>query len=107
MDFIIYTSRYLQCDSHLKAVFGTPQEYLQHCGASIPTGWAYIMSNITTDFITLIIPIPVVSSAKIGSVSLILTLKGRLPAALHNKEISCASDIHDPGTVRPHLKRAL
>jgi hypothetical protein len=53
----------LECGKHLKALFGTPDEYLHHCGSAIPTGWAYVGSDIATDMITLIIPIPIVSRA--------------------------------------------
>lgn len=51
----------LECGHHLKALFSTPQEYLNHCGSAIPSGWAWVGSDIATDFITLIIPIPIVS----------------------------------------------
>lgn len=54
----------LECGSHLKALFTTPQEYLHHCGSAIPSGWAWVGSDIATDFITLIIPIPIVSIYK-------------------------------------------
>lgn len=51
----------LECGSHLKALFSTPQEYLHRCGSAIPSGYAYVGSDIATDFITLVIPLPVVS----------------------------------------------
>lgn len=50
-----------ECGSHLKALFGTPQSYLQHCGAAIRAGWAMVCSDVGSDIITLIIPIPMVS----------------------------------------------
>ena len=54
----------LECNSHLKALFTTPQEFLHHRGSAIPSGWACVGSDIATDFITLIIPIPIVSMYK-------------------------------------------
>ena len=51
----------LECGSHLMALFGTPDDYVQYCGAAEPSGWANVGSDVATDFITLIIPIPVVS----------------------------------------------
>jgi len=50
----------LECGSHLNAIFGTPKDYLDHCGSAIPSGWAMVGSDVATDFITLVIPIPVV-----------------------------------------------
>jgi hypothetical protein len=32
----------LECGSHLKALFGTPKDYLNHCGSTIPSGWAVV-----------------------------------------------------------------
>jgi hypothetical protein len=51
----------LECGTHLKALFGTPDGYLHHCGSAIPDGWAYVGSDVATDFITLVIPLPIVS----------------------------------------------
>ena len=50
-----------ECGHHLKALFSTPQSYLKNCGSAIPTGWAMVGSDIATDVITLIFPIPMVS----------------------------------------------
>ncbi len=52
-----------QCGSHLTAMFGTPEEYEMWCGAAEPAGYGYVGSDIATDLITLIIPIPVVSKS--------------------------------------------
>lgn len=52
----------LECGSHLLALFGTPQQYLEKCGSAIPSGWAMVGSDVATDAITIAIPIPMVSS---------------------------------------------
>ncbi|KAL9057050.1 MAG: hypothetical protein Q9162_002598 [Coniocarpon cinnabarinum] len=47
-----------ECGSHLKALFGTPIQYLHRCGSAIPAGYAMVGSSIASDFITLLIPLP-------------------------------------------------
>ncbi|ORY56971.1 uncharacterized protein BCR38DRAFT_528345 [Pseudomassariella vexata] len=64
----------LECGSHLTAVFGTPTEYLKHCGSAVPSGYAMVGSDIATDFITLIIPIPVILRLKMNMRRKLLTL---------------------------------
>ncbi|KAI1630546.1 hypothetical protein F4809DRAFT_636478 [Biscogniauxia mediterranea] len=64
----------LECGSHLTALFGQPSEYLEHCGSSIPSGWAMVGSDIATDFITLIIPIPVILRLNMSTQKKILTI---------------------------------
>ena len=56
-----------ECGSHLKAIFGTPQDYLERCGHAIPTGWAMVGSDVATDLITLVIPIPMVGEVSVES----------------------------------------
>lgn len=72
----------LECGTHLKALFGEPQEYLDHCGAAMPSGYAMIASDILTDLITLLIPIPVVMTLKMSVRTRILTLMTFLIGAL-------------------------
>lgn len=72
-----------ECGSHLLALFGTPQAYLDHCGSAIPTGWAMVGSDVATDVITLILPIPMVSNLESVSYqvsSVLLTVKSDLVA---------------------------
>ncbi|KAH9873704.1 hypothetical protein IAQ61_004330 [Plenodomus lingam] len=57
----------LECGKHLKAMFGMPEEYSQRCGSAIPTGWAYVGSDVATDLITLIIPIPIIISWQLST----------------------------------------
>ncbi|KAI9666005.1 MAG: hypothetical protein M1821_003940 [Bathelium mastoideum] len=59
MSFVI--AGLAECGSHLLSLFGTPQAYLARCGNAIPTGYAMIGSDLATDFITLMLPIPMVS----------------------------------------------
>ncbi|KAM0308221.1 hypothetical protein ACHAO8_010203 [Botrytis cinerea] len=54
----------LECGSHLLALFSTPTAYLQHCGSAIPSGWANVGSDVGTDFITLLIPLPMIWSLR-------------------------------------------
>ncbi|POS76104.1 hypothetical protein DHEL01_v205499 [Diaporthe helianthi] len=64
----------LECGSHLTAVFGTPTEYLKHCGSAVPSGYAMVATDFAADFVTLIIPIPVVLGLHIDTRKKILTL---------------------------------
>ncbi|KAI2464122.1 hypothetical protein F4781DRAFT_414149 [Annulohypoxylon bovei var. microspora] len=72
----------LECGNHFMAVFGTPTEYLEHCGSAVPSGYAMVGSDIATDFITLIIPIPVVLKLQMDNRRKLLTLMAFLVGAL-------------------------
>lgn len=72
----------LECGSHLTALFGQPQEYLDYCGSAIPSGWAMVGTDIATDVITLIIPIPVVLRLQVSTYRKVLTLLTFMVAAL-------------------------
>ncbi len=87
-----------QCGSHLTAMFGTPEEYEMWCGAAEPAGYGYVGSDIATDLITLIIPIPVVSKSlstyqectlikvkKIASLQLQMSRKAPRPRHIHDR----------------------
>lgn len=50
---------FLECKGRL--VFD-PKDYVKYCGAANRIGWAYVGSDIVTDLVTLIFPIPIVSS---------------------------------------------
>lgn len=56
------------------AVFGTPTEYLEHCGSAIRSGYAMVGTDIATEFITLIIPIPVILGLHMDKRKKMLTL---------------------------------
>lgn len=73
----------LECGSHLKALFGEPYEYLHHCGSAIPSGWAMVGSDIATDLITLMIPIPVVMKLQMSTHRKILTTLTFMVGALY------------------------
>jgi len=64
----------LECGSHLLAIFGEPQEYLDHCGSAIPSGYAMVASDVLTDLITLLIPIPVILSLQMSTRTRLLTM---------------------------------
>ncbi|KAI0505908.1 hypothetical protein F5B22DRAFT_660959 [Xylaria bambusicola] len=72
----------LECGSHLWAVFGTPTQYLKYCGSAVPSGYGLVGSDIATDFITLIIPIPVVMRLQMSARRRVLTLAAFLIGAL-------------------------
>ncbi|KAI1415272.1 hypothetical protein F5Y13DRAFT_196630 [Hypoxylon sp. FL1857] len=72
----------LECGSHLTAIFGTPAEYLEHCGSAAPSGYAMVGSDIATDFVTLIIPIPVILRLNMNTHRKLLTLAAFLIGAL-------------------------
>lgn len=52
----------LQCGSHLLAMFGSPASYYQYCGSAIKGGFALVGSSVAEDVITVILPLPMVSS---------------------------------------------
>ncbi|KAH6646656.1 hypothetical protein BKA67DRAFT_649924 [Truncatella angustata] len=72
----------LECGSHLSAVFGTPTEYLEHCGGAVSSGYAMVGTDIATDFITLIIPIPIILGLHMDMHRKLLTLSAFLIGAL-------------------------
>lgn len=72
----------LECGSHLTAVFGTPTEYLDHCGSAVPSGYAMVATDIATDLITLLIPIPIVLGLHMDKRRKMLTLLAFLIGAL-------------------------
>lgn len=71
-----------ECGSHLRALFGTPQDYLDHCGSAMPTGYAMVGSDVLTDLITLLIPIPVIVKLQMSSRTRLLTLLTFMVGAL-------------------------
>ncbi len=64
----------LECRTHLTAVFGTAQEYYTYCASSQQAGYAMIASDILTDLVTLLIPIPIVLSSQMNRRTKVLTL---------------------------------
>lgn len=50
----------LECGSHFMALFDNVAVYNQYCGAALPIGIAIVGSNVGTDLVTMIIPIPMV-----------------------------------------------
>ena len=56
------------------AIFGTPDDYTKYCQAAIPGGYALMSTDIATDLITLMIPIPIVMSLKMSPWTRVLTL---------------------------------
>ncbi|KAI1437624.1 hypothetical protein GGR50DRAFT_692141 [Xylaria sp. CBS 124048] len=71
----------LECGSHLWAAF-SPTAYLKYCGSAIPSGYALTATDIGTDFITLLIPIPVVLKLNMSIRQKTLTLTAFLIGAL-------------------------
>lgn len=63
-----------ECETHLTAVLGAPEEYCKYCQAAIPAGYAMMASDVLTDFVSLVIPIPVVLSLSLDGRTKILTL---------------------------------
>lgn len=65
---------FFQCGTHLTAVLGTAEDYFTHCQAAVPAGYAMMGSDVLTDFITLVIPIPVIMSLGQDRRTKVLTL---------------------------------
>jgi hypothetical protein len=40
--------------------FGAPQDVARYCSKSNEIGWAYVGSDVATDFITILLPVPMV-----------------------------------------------
>ncbi|KAI8946325.1 hypothetical protein F4801DRAFT_564924 [Xylaria longipes] len=51
---------FAECGDHLLALFAQPADYDRYCKASIPAGWVQVGTDVGTDLVTLLIPIPVV-----------------------------------------------
>ena len=50
----------LVCGSHFMALFDSVAVYNQYCGAALPIGIAIVGSDVGSDLVTIIIPIPMV-----------------------------------------------
>lgn len=51
----------LECGSHLMVLFGgTAVEYLEYCSAAIPGGKGLVATDVATDFLTLLLPLPII-----------------------------------------------
>lgn len=84
---VIWTASFIiaglaECGSHLLALFGTPQEYLDHCGSAIGSGYANVGTDILTDVVTLVIPIPIVMKLQMPTSKRILVMLTFLIGAL-------------------------
>ncbi|KAK4201297.1 hypothetical protein QBC40DRAFT_278555 [Triangularia verruculosa] len=64
----------LECGTHLTAIFGTPEEYYRYCQAAMPSGFGMVASDILTDIITVLIPIPVIMKLQMNKRTRVLTL---------------------------------
>jgi hypothetical protein len=64
----------LECGSHLTALFSSPQAYYEFCGAAVPAGYGMIASDLATDLVTLVIPIPVIMTLVMDAKTKALTL---------------------------------
>ncbi|KAK8041469.1 hypothetical protein PG994_014476 [Apiospora phragmitis] len=71
----------LECGTHLTAVF-SPTGYLEHCGSAMNGGYAMVGTDIATDFVTLIIPIPIVMGLQMNLQKKLLALSAFLIGAL-------------------------
>ncbi|KAJ2981941.1 hypothetical protein NUW58_g6557 [Xylaria curta] len=65
---------FAECRDHFLALFAQPQDYAQHCGASIPAGWALGGTDIATDIVTLLIPVPIILGLNMSRNLKLLTL---------------------------------
>ncbi|PSR94506.1 hypothetical protein BD289DRAFT_465831 [Coniella lustricola] len=71
-----------ECGNHLPAVFGTLTKYPASCGHAVLTGISLVATDVATDFLTLIIPVPIVLrlqlSTRIKLLSLLTFMIGAL-----------------------------
>ena len=52
------------CGTHQSAFTGTPEQYYQYCGFGPRLATAYYASDVATDAVTLLMPLPLVSTYK-------------------------------------------
>ncbi|KAK0714039.1 hypothetical protein B0T26DRAFT_628011, partial [Lasiosphaeria miniovina] len=64
----------LECGSQLSALFSSPQVYYRYCGSAVPAGYGMIASDLATDLITLVIPVPVILTLIMDTRTKVLTL---------------------------------
>ncbi|KAI1120932.1 hypothetical protein F5Y10DRAFT_289117 [Nemania abortiva] len=72
----------LECGSHLRAALDTPTDFSRYCGSAASTGYGFVGSDIVTDLITLIIPIPVIVRLQMRRRRKLLTLTAFLIGAI-------------------------
>ncbi|OTA61484.1 hypothetical protein K449DRAFT_331061 [Hypoxylon sp. EC38] len=65
---------FLECGSHFMALFAQPDDYTRYCKSAIPAGWSLVGTDIATDIITLIIPIPAILKLQLSRRTKTLTL---------------------------------
>ena len=53
----------LQCGKVRYLISKSPQDEVDHCGSAIPAGYGMVGSDVATDLITLVLPIPMVRLA--------------------------------------------
>ncbi|KAI0448615.1 hypothetical protein F5B21DRAFT_496988 [Xylaria acuta] len=65
---------FAECGLQFLALFAQVEDYAKHCKAAIPAGWAQAGTDVATDVVTLIIPIPVILKLQMSRNVKILTL---------------------------------
>jgi len=65
---------FFQCGTHFTAPLGSPDEYARYCTHTAAIGYAVVASNMATDLLTVLIPIPVIMGMHMSRKKKILTL---------------------------------
>ncbi|KAI1268770.1 hypothetical protein F5Y18DRAFT_422995 [Xylariaceae sp. FL1019] len=73
---------FTECGAHFGALFAQPEDYHKWCGSALALGWALVGTDVATDVVTLLIPIPVVLKLQMGGRNKLLVLSILLIGAL-------------------------
>ncbi|KAJ8126172.1 hypothetical protein O1611_g7466 [Lasiodiplodia mahajangana] len=82
---------FAECGDHLLALFAQIKDYTKYCKVSIHSGWAYVGTDILTDVITLIIPIPVILRLNMSRQMKVLSLLCRELAEETNSSVGAST----------------
>ncbi|KAI1326099.1 hypothetical protein F5Y16DRAFT_237452 [Xylariaceae sp. FL0255] len=65
---------FAECGLHYEALYQATAEYDKYCKSAIPSGWIQAGTDVGTDLVTLLIPIPVVLGLRMSKGLKVLTL---------------------------------
>lgn len=68
------TACILECGTNLWAFFTQSEEYYRYCSSGISSGYALMVTDIATDLVTLLIPIPILIRLKLDTRTKLLTV---------------------------------
>ncbi|OTA82014.1 hypothetical protein M434DRAFT_85029 [Hypoxylon sp. CO27-5] len=100
-------SMFLECRSHFMASFGPLDDYTKYCESAIPIGWSLVGTDVGTDVITLIIPIPAILKSQLSKRSKVLALLTFMIGALSVSASAVKAYIYITATQNVHNEDAI